>query len=79
MSELNTQLVYDNTIIKRSVSVSGHATSISIESAFWNILKDIAKEEKKSINHIISQIDDSRSGNLSSALRVYVLKKIIGY
>ncbi len=79
MSELNTQPVYDNTIIKRSVSVSGHATSISIESAFWNILKDIAKEEEKSINHIISQIDDSRSGNLSSALRVYVLKKIISY
>ena len=64
-------------IQKRSVMVSGHATSISIETEFWNILKDIAVHKGVSINYLLSEIDVGRTNNLSSAARVYVLKYVI--
>lgn len=64
-------------IQKRSVMVSGHATSISIETEFWNILKDIAVHKGVSINYLLSEIDLGRTNNLSSAARVYVLKYVI--
>ena len=58
---------------KRSVVVAGHPTSVSLEEAFWDALKRLADEEGVSVNALIARIDGSRSGNLSSALRVYVL------
>ncbi|MDD3181891.1 MAG: ribbon-helix-helix domain-containing protein [Alphaproteobacteria bacterium] len=61
-------------ILKRSVSVAGHRTSVSLEVAFWNELNMIAACEGKSLNHLVTEIDAVRSGNLSSALRLYVLK-----
>ena len=64
-------------IQKRSVIVSGHATSISIETEFWDILKDIAVHKGVSINYLLSEIDVGRANNLSSAARVYVLKYVI--
>ena len=64
-------------IRKRSVIVSGHATSISIETEFWDILKDIAAHKGVSINYLLSEIDVGRTNNLSSAARVYVLRYII--
>ena len=64
-------------IQKRSVIVSGHATSISIETEFWDILKDIAAHKGVSINYLLSEIDVGRANNLSSAARVYVLKYVI--
>ena len=64
-------------IQKRSVIVSGHATSISIETEFWDILTDIAAHKGVSINYLLSEIDVGRTNNLSSAARVYVLKYII--
>ena len=64
-------------IKKRSVVISGHATSISIETEFWDILKDIAAHKGVSINYLLSEIDVGRTSNLSSAARVYVLKYII--
>tara|TARA_B100000459_G_scaffold70480_1_gene39103 strand:+ start:36 stop:272 length:237 start_codon:yes stop_codon:yes gene_type:complete len=64
-------------IQKRSVMVSGHATSISIETEFWDILKDIAVHKGVSINYLLSEIDVGRTTNLSSAARVYVLKYAI--
>ena len=64
-------------IKKRSVVISGHATSISIETEFWDILKDIAAHKGVSINYLLSEIDIGRTTNLSSAARVYVLKYLI--
>ena len=64
-------------IQKRSVMVSGHATSISIETEFWDILTDIAAHKGVSINYLLSEIDVGRTNNLSSAARVYVLKYAI--
>lgn len=62
--------------VKRSVVVAGHQTSISLEEPFWEALVKIAKAEDVSLNSLITQIDRDRQGNLSSALRVFVLKSL---
>lgn len=61
-------------IRKRSVSIAGHATSVSLEDAFWTRLNAIAKARRTSLSGIIREIDETRTGNLSSALRVFVLE-----
>ncbi len=58
---------------KRSVVIAGHKTSVSLEEPFWNGLGDIAAERGISLNRLIAEIDRGRAGNLSSAIRVYVL------
>lgn len=60
---------------KRSVNITGHATSVTLEQEFWDCLTDIAQENKQSLSTLIAEIDHNRSTdqNLSSALRVYVL------
>ena len=58
---------------KRSVVISGHRTSVSLENAFWYALKEIATRNEQTVNQLVSEIDDGRTGNLSSAIRVYVL------
>lgn len=63
-------------VSKRSVLVAGHQTSVSMEDAFWTALKDIAAKRGLSLNQIITEIDRSRAGNLSSAIRVYVLNAL---
>lgn len=65
-------------IRKRTVTVSGHVTSVSLEQAFWEALKEIAAARDLSINMLVSEIDAARSGNLSSALRVFVLSDLQG-
>ena len=61
---------------RRSVIVSGHRTSVSVETAFWNELATIAMRRSLSINALVSEIDDDRLGNLSAAIRLYVLKTV---
>lgn len=61
------------TLRKHSVLIAGHETSVSLENAFWDALKDIAKQRAQSINDLVGEIDDTRKGNLSSAIRLYVL------
>ena len=58
---------------KRSVTVAGHRTSVTLERPFWDALKDIAVARGKSINTLIAEIDSGQPENLSSALRVFVL------
>lgn len=62
-------------IKKRSVTIAGHRTSISLEDAFWEALTRIAAQKGLSLNRLIAMIDAERSGNLSSAIRVYVLRQ----
>ena len=62
------------TLKKRSVSIAGHATSVSMENIFWQRLTEIANTRGVSVSAIIREIDAERSGNLSSALRVFVLE-----
>ena len=66
----------DETLKKHSVVIAGHQTSVTLENIFWDKLKSIAKADDKSMKAIITEIDGSRKTNLSSAIRVYILKKI---
>ena len=61
--------------LKRSVTISGHRTSVSLEAEFWQALTEIAAELKRPLAKLIDEIDkrDGRGNNLSSALRVFVL------
>ena len=60
-------------IVKRSVRIAGHATSVSLEPAFWDALCELAVRREMSLNALLSRIDAERSGNLSSAIRLFVL------
>ncbi len=66
-------------IKKRSVRISGHETSVTLEEEFWDILRDIAQKEGLSLNKIIGHIDEKKSidQNLSSAVRVYILRTLL--
>jgi predicted DNA-binding ribbon-helix-helix protein len=64
----------DTTLEKHSVTISGHPTSITLEPAFWQALREIATASDCSVNTLISRVDESCAGNLSSALRVYILE-----
>jgi len=66
----------DQTVKKHSVVIAGHRTSLSLEDAFWRALKDLARHERISVNALVERIDSTRSGNLSSAARVYVLDRL---
>lgn len=59
---------------KRSVSLHGHKTSISLEQAFWDVLEDTAFAQNLSLIQLIQKVDEHRHGSLSSALRLYALK-----
>lgn len=63
------------TVKKRSVVVGGHRTSISLELAFWEALRGLAAREGKTIAEMVSDIDAARTGNLSSAIRVWILER----
>ena len=61
-------------VMKRSIILSGHKTSVSLEEAFWVGLKGIAKSKGKSVAELITSVDLGRDyNNLSSALRLFVL------
>ncbi|PZQ48102.1 MAG: aryl-sulfate sulfotransferase [Micavibrio aeruginosavorus] len=63
-------------VVKRSVSIAGHTTSVSLEAPFWTALQRLAKAEKRSLAALIADIDERRGTNLSSALRLYVLQSL---
>lgn len=60
-------------LVKHSVHIAGHATSVSLEAAFWTALREIAVRRGVSVNALLASIDAERSGNLSSAIRLFVL------
>ncbi len=63
---------------KRSVVVAGHRTSISLETVFWDRLRDIASDRALSVNELVTDINSRRPGSLSSAIRVFVLRELRG-
>ena len=66
-------------VVKRSLVIAGHRTSVSLEDAFWRRLRRIAAERGLSVNALAAFVDASRGeANLSSALRVYVLEASAG-
>jgi predicted DNA-binding ribbon-helix-helix protein len=63
-----------STIVKRSIVLGGHKTSISLEDAFWNALREIAEMQKMPLSALVQEIDTTRgANNLSSAVRQFVL------
>jgi predicted DNA-binding ribbon-helix-helix protein len=61
-------------VIKRSIVIAGHKTSVSLEEAFWRSLKDIARGRDLTLSELVASIDSNRRhGNLSSAIRLFVL------
>ncbi len=61
-------------VIKRSIVIAGHKTSVSLEDAFWKGLKDIAIARHVTLSDMVALIDsERRHGNLSSAIRLFVL------
>jgi predicted DNA-binding ribbon-helix-helix protein len=64
-------------VVKRSLVVAGHRTSVSLEDAFWRRLQTIAVKKGVSLNGLAAEIDAVRGeANLSSALRVFVLETV---
>lgn len=61
---------------KHSVKISGHQTSITLEDEFWAELCTIAETRKRSLNDLVAEIDATRTGNLSSAIRLFVLETL---
>ena len=61
---------------KRSLTIHGHRTSISLEEPFWIALNDIAKAQQKSVASLVQIIDRERVGGLSSAIRVFILAEL---
>ena len=61
-------------VIKRSIVIAGHKTSVSLEDPFWNGLKEIATAREMTLSDLVATIDtDRHHGNLSSAIRLFVL------
>ncbi|MPZ58397.1 MAG: aryl-sulfate sulfotransferase [Rhizobiales bacterium] len=61
-------------VVKRSIVIAGHKTSVSLEDAFWQSLKEIARQRDITLSDLVASIDsDRRHGNLSSAIRLFVL------
>jgi predicted DNA-binding ribbon-helix-helix protein len=61
-------------ITKRSIVIAGHKTSVSLEDAFWNGLKEIGRSREITLAELVSDISTRRlDGNLSSAIRLFVL------
>ena len=59
---------------KRTINIAGHKTSVSLEDAFWKGLKEIAGGRDMTLSELVATIDsDRRHGNLSSAIRLFVL------
>jgi predicted DNA-binding ribbon-helix-helix protein len=63
-----------SSVVKRSVVIAGHKTSVSLEDAFWKALKEIAGYRHRKLSALLAVIDSERHhGNLSSAIRLFVL------
>ena len=64
--------------VKRSLSIAGHRTSVSLEPQFWETLKEIAAHDGVSVASLVGQIDSGREaggGSLSGAIRVFILNR----
>src|SRR6516165_4798725 len=67
-------VVMKSLVVKRSIVVSGHKTSVSLEDAFWSGIKEIASGRNITLSDLVTTVDsDRQQGNLSSAIRLFVL------
>jgi predicted DNA-binding ribbon-helix-helix protein len=67
-------VVMKSLVVKRSIVVAGHKTSVSLEDAFWNGMREIASGRNITLSDLVTAVDSERQqGNLSSAIRLFVL------
>jgi len=67
--------------VKRSLSIAGHRTSVSLEEPFWDQLKLVAAHDELSVAALVGQIDADRepgAGSLSGSIRVFILNRLLG-
>jgi predicted DNA-binding ribbon-helix-helix protein len=75
LNRLNEDAPVKSAVVRRSVVIGGHKTSISLEDAFWDHLRGIARARQCTLSKLIAEIDASRQhSNLSSAIRLFVLE-----
>jgi predicted DNA-binding ribbon-helix-helix protein len=66
--------IMKSSVVKRSIAIDGHRTSVSLEDPFWTDLKKIAHTQQMALSELVTKIDSTREqGNLSSAIRLFVL------
>lgn len=66
-----------SSVVKRSVAIGSHKTSVSLEDPFWDQLREIAHAQQWTLSKLIAEIDERRqTNNLSSAIRLYVLEHL---
>jgi predicted DNA-binding ribbon-helix-helix protein len=71
--------MHKSPVVKRSIVVGGHKTSVSLEEAFWTGMKEISGARTMTLSELVGEIDASRQqGNLSSAIRLFVLDHFRG-
>ena len=74
---MNSPVAKRSAVIKRSIVIDGHKTSVSLENEFWDGLHEIAGRDNATLSTLVGQIDhDRRSCNLSSAIRVFVFSRL---
>ena len=80
MAQAGRVRIMKSPVAKRSVVINGHKTSVSLEDAFWSAAKEIAAERGLTLSELIAMVDHDRGerGNLSSALRLFVLARYRG-
>lgn len=61
--------------VKHSLTIAGHATSLTLEPIFWQALRTAATEDGKSLAALVAEIDEARTTNLSSAVRVWLFER----
>tara|TARA_B100000963_G_scaffold325781_1_gene312280 strand:- start:21 stop:224 length:204 start_codon:yes stop_codon:yes gene_type:complete len=61
-------------LIKKSITINKHRTSLSLEKEFWDALKFVAKGQECSLETLVAKIDNNRKTSLASSIRVYLLK-----
>jgi len=70
-------MIMKSLVVKRSIVIAGHKTSVSLEDAFWRGLKEIALGQRLTLSSMVADIDTRRqAGNLSSAIRLFVLDRV---
>jgi predicted DNA-binding ribbon-helix-helix protein len=75
--DLQKELDMKSAIVKHSIAIGGHKTSVSLEDPFWSELKEIANGQHLTLSNMVAGIDKSRQqGNLSSAIRLFVLQQL---
>lgn len=63
--------------VKHSLTIAGHATSLTLEPIFWDALQAAAVAEGKSLAALVAEIDEARTTNLSSAVRVWLFQRAL--